>query len=108
MAAQGPMVIAAGGRIVEILGAKGGGPTSRADLDAWIGSHHLTIPTVMDAPGMDGASLKALERREIAYLVDLSTMKILRRYLGSVFGTGESAAKTAMAELLALVGNKGG
>jgi len=98
------MVIGAGGRIVEILATYAGGAVTRSQLDAWIQSHKLTIPTVKDAPGMAGASLAALERREIAYLVDLKTMKIVDRVVGSVSGTGDSAAKTAMAKLLVLLG----
>jgi hypothetical protein len=66
------------------------------------------VTTVKDPDNLPLQSLNALQRREIAYVVDLRTMKVVQKILGSVVGVGDSAAKTAMDQVLALLGPKGG
>lgn len=61
-----------------------------------------------DPDNNSSQSITALERREIAYIVDLQTMTILRRIEGSIAGQGDSAVKTAIAEMMTLLGPKGG
>lgn len=103
LTAQGKQVVDAGGVVVEILGSYGGPTVSKANLESWITSHKLPVTTVRDVPASAGASMTALERREIAYIVDLKTMKIVNRYLGSVAGVGDSAVKSAVKEILQLL-----
>src|SRR5262245_26629302 len=106
MAAMGKKVADAGGLIVEILAAKGGAQPSRADLDAWVSAYNLPVTTVKDPDAMALQSLNQLVRREYSYVVDLSTMKILKVYIGSIAGIGTSSAQSAMQALMSLLGNR--
>ena len=54
------------------------------------------------------ATLTALQRREITYVVDTSNMKIIQKYVGTTDGTGTPSTATARAYILALIGPKGG
>lgn len=80
----------------------------RSDVQAWVDGPGLPVTTVKDPDNLPLQSLSALQRREIAYVVDLRTMKVVQKILGSVAGVGDSAAKTAMDQVLALLGPKGG
>lgn len=98
----------AGGAVVEILATNAFSAPSKKDLDAWIKTYQLPVTTVRDVDNPAKRTIDALERREIAYIVDLSTMRIVRRIDGSVAGIGDSAVKTVITDILVLLGKKGG
>ncbi|MDP3276851.1 MAG: hypothetical protein Q8Q09_16745 [Deltaproteobacteria bacterium] len=85
MAAQTSAVNAAGGLLVEVLTEGLPGAPTRANLDAWVGNHMLQLTTVMDVAPSRRAFM-VLGRREISYIVDLRTMRIVRRALGDTGG----------------------
>jgi hypothetical protein len=108
MAAMGKQVVDAGGVMVEILAAKAGLAVTKADLMAWIDTYQLPVTTVRDPDAMPTQSITALVRREYTFIVDLKTMKIVNRYIGSTDGSGISSAMTGMQTMLSLLGPKGG
>ncbi len=66
------------------------------DLNAWIDAYDLPVTTV--AP--TGPDTKAsLGIRESGFIVALPDMTIVWRVNGSIAGIGDSAAKTALAEI---------
>jgi hypothetical protein len=86
MAARNAEVNSAGGLLVEVLTeGLGGPPATRSNLDAWANTHMLRLTTVMDVAPSTRAFM-VLGRREISYLVDLRTMRIVRRALGDTSG----------------------
>ena len=97
----------AGGAIVEIMA---GG--SRVELDSWVGNFGLHNTAVRDPDNNAGQTLKALVRREYCYVVDLRSMKIISRYIGTTDGSKpngvSSSLAQAMTQVLSLVGPKGG
>src|SRR5262245_27495115 len=106
MAAMGQQVIDAGGAIVEVLETTWFGVSSRSDLDAWVNTYRLPVTSVIDDPARAPAlqTFNALGQREEAYVIDLRTMRIISRIQGSVAGIGTPSAKTAMEQLLQLLG----
>lgn len=95
----------AGGAIVEILGTKAGGAVAKADLDAWIKTYKLPVTSVMDTPAGSGTkTLTFFGIRETCVIVDVKTMKILKKINGSVTGTGDSSVKQLVPEILKLLG----
>ncbi len=97
--------------MVEILVSDAGnmnGDVFKTDLDAWVNAYKLPVTTVKDPDDMQGTSLTALYRREIVYIVDLKTMKIVDRFDGSIAGIGPSSVQQAIAEMMTLLGPKGG
>jgi hypothetical protein len=54
------------------------------------------------------ATLTALKRREITYVIDTATMKIIQKYVGSTDGSGTPSTATARNYILTLIGPKGG
>jgi hypothetical protein len=108
MAAMGKQVLTAGGVITEILAGYAGTAPSKSNLDAWVNTYGLPVTSVIDPSNMPLQSLNALVRREYTYVIDLSNMKIIDRYIGSTNGTGISSAMTGMQTLLSLLGPTGG
>jgi hypothetical protein len=101
-------VLNAGGAIVEILAAVAGTAVTKANLDAWITTYNIPVTTVRDPDAMPSQSITALVRREYTYIIDLSTMKIVNRYIGSTDGSGVSSAETGMQAMMQLLGPTGG
>jgi hypothetical protein len=93
---------------VEILAASAGAAASKSDLDAWVNTYAIPVTSVRDPDSMPLASLTALARREIAYIVDLKTMKIVQRIDGSVLGVQPNAVRQAIQQILVLLGAKNG
>ncbi len=91
-------MVAAGGAVVEALLDSG-----QAALDAWINTYDLKISVVH--PKQTSQFLTDLGPRETAYVIDLSTMKIVWTGFGSFGPTDNSSAKQAMAEMAKLLGN---
>ncbi len=105
---MGKSVIDAGGAIVEIMAASAGTAATKMDLDAWVNAYSVPVTSVRDPDNMPLASLNALQRREIAYIVDLHTMKIVQRVDGSVLGVQPNAIRTTIQQILVLLGAKNG
>jgi hypothetical protein len=96
--------------VVELLSTRTLGCTSRADLDAWVRTYRLPITTVIDAlEGRPTPCVSASNRtygvRESAFIVDLATMRIVRKYNGDLGGAGDSAIGMLVPELLRLLGS---
>jgi hypothetical protein len=103
MAARNAEVNAAGGLLVEVLTEGFGGPVTRGNLDAWVGNNMLRLTTVSDVPPSTRAFM-VLGRRETSYLVDLRTMRVVRRALGDTGGSVRPAPVNAEIDrLLALL-----
>jgi len=97
-------VVDAGGVIVEVLASKGGGPVAKADLNAWINTYSLPVTSVIDSPpGTGTKTLTAFGIRETCVVVDVRTMKIVKKVNGSVTGSGESSVKQLIPEILKLL-----
>ena len=98
------MVVQAGGAIVEVLAGD-----SRSSLDAWVGNFMLMNTTVRDPDGNSSQTLSALVRREYTYVVDLASMKITDRYIGTTDGSKpggvSSSLKQGMDRVLVLLGH---
>ena len=93
-----------GAVVVEVLETKAGLAPAQADLDAWITSHKLPVTSMIDAPSSPLATFKALQRREQGWIVDLSTMKIVKKYTGTTDGSPDGLISSAAADLATLLG----
>jgi hypothetical protein len=96
-------VITGGGLIIEILVSYFFKPVAESNLRAWIEGNKLTVTSLMDPPGSGTPTLDAFGIRETCFIVDLTTMKIVKKINGSVSGSGDSSIKQLMPELAALV-----
>jgi hypothetical protein len=100
------MLLDAGGTVIEILESTGLGPSTKADLDAWINAVSLKVTSLKDPD--DAGTTVTLDTygiRETVFLVDLSTMKIVDKYNGSLAGAGTSAVGQAIPTFLMLLGH---
>ncbi len=98
-------MIAAGGVVVEILESTLGGPTARANLDAWVNTYRLPVTALIDPPAERVTrTLNTYGIRESLFLVDLRTMRIVEKYNGSVAGVGPSSIAQGAARMLELLG----
>ena len=93
----------AGGIVIEILETKSFASVTKADLDAWIDSAKLPVTSMIDPPGTGTPTFTALGQRENSYIVDLSTMKIVRFIVGDTTGTKTTGLSQAITEILALL-----
>ena len=93
-----------GAVVIEVLQTKAVSAPTQADLDAWITSHKLPITSMIDAPSSPLATFHALGRREQAWIVDLSNMKIVKKYTGSTDGSADGLVTNAEADLKTLLG----
>jgi hypothetical protein len=109
-------VVQAGGMVIEVLeSANFAGIPTQMQLQSWIsdptasqGPHALYVTTVADPATASGTpSWNFFGRRDQAYIVDLTTMKILKYINGNIGptagGTGNSAPQ-AMAYMHMLLG----
>lgn len=103
MAAMGKQVVDRGGVIVEVLATKLGANASKADLNAWIAARSIPVTCVRDPDALVQQTMKALIRREYTYIVDLATMQIVQRLIGSTDGSGISSAQKGMEAMLTLL-----
>jgi hypothetical protein len=90
--------------VVEILETKYGGAPVRADLDAWITAYKIPVTSVIDPPGVGTKTFDTYGRRENTFVVDLKTMKILKKVSGSIAGIGDSSVKQVVPYLMTLLG----
>ena len=102
---QGRSIVDAGGAIVEILASKGFAAAKKADLDAWITTYKLPVTSVIDSPPGSGTkTLTFFEIRETCVIVDVRTMRIVKKVNGSTTGSGDSSVKQLVPAILALLG----
>ena len=105
--ADGAAVVQAGGVVIEVLETTGFiTQASQTGLQQWIGSYKLPVTSVKDPDGTGTATLNALGGREQAYIVDLTTMKILDVIQGNHNGGGAAtsyAANLGMTEMHTLL-----
>jgi hypothetical protein len=97
-------VVDAGGAVVEILGTRAGAAVKKSDLDTWITTYKLPVTAVIDTPA--GTSTKTLSYfgiRETAFIVDVRTLKIVKKINGSVAGAGTSSVGQLIPEILTLL-----
>lgn len=96
-------MIAAGGRVIQILMTNGGQRATRSALDAWVNRFDLRITALIDPAGVGTRTLNTYGVRESAFIVDLSTMRVVRKINGSVTGIGPSAISQIVPTLLDLL-----
>ncbi|MGZ3422532.1 MAG: hypothetical protein ACXWUG_20565 [Polyangiales bacterium] len=102
---MGKSVNDAGGYVVEVLGSKAGGPVAKADLDAWIKTYKVPVTALIDTPAGSGTkTLTFFGIRETCVIVDVHTMKIVKKVNGSVAGIGDSSIKQLIPQILTLLG----
>lgn len=101
---MGKSVTDAGGVIVEVLGTKADGPVGKTDLETWIKTYKLPVTSVMDTATAAPKTLTFFGIRETCVIVDVKTMKIVKKINGSVFGIGDSSVKALVPEILKLLG----
>jgi len=105
LASDAKSVVDAGGIIVEILMTKGFvAQPSQTDLENWINYYKLPITTVKDPDGKGTATFTALGQREQAYIIDLTTMKIVQIISGDITGIGATSGAKGMAAMHTLLG----
>lgn len=96
-------MVALGAIVVEVLETVATGPTSKSNLDAWINTYKLPITSMMDADPASLGTYTALQRREQGWIVDLSTMKIVKKYTGTTDGSPDGLVSSAKTDLAALL-----
>ncbi|MEZ4392484.1 MAG: hypothetical protein R3A48_15455 [Polyangiales bacterium] len=96
-------MIEAGGRVIQILMTNGGQRATRSALDAWVNRFDLRITALIDPAGVGTRTLNTYGVRESAFIVDLSTMRVVRRINGSVAGIGPSAIQQIVPTILELL-----
>jgi hypothetical protein len=98
-------VFDAGGIIIEVLGSRSGLAVTQANLKTWVDNYKIPVISVIDSP--PGAGTKTLTFfgiRETCVIVDVRTMKIVKKVNGSVTGSGDSSVKQLIPEILKLLG----
>jgi hypothetical protein len=104
---DGPSVVQAGGIVIEVLETTGFVMPTQTNLQQWIGKYNLPVTTVKDPDGNTTVTFNTLGGREHAYIVDLTTMKIVQYITGDDFGGGPAtgySASQAMAAMHMLLG----
>jgi hypothetical protein len=107
LASSGPSVVQAGGIVIEVLETTGFAAPTQTNLQQWIGKYSLPVTTVKDADSTGTATFDTLGGREHAYIVDLTTMKIVQFIMGDTAGggaPGQYSASQAMAAMHTLLG----
>ncbi len=95
----------AGGTVVQILESKALGPASRADLDAWLTKYPVVTTTLIDTPAGTGTkTLSVYGQREQVFIVEMKTMKIVKKISGSVTGSGTPSITQAVPIIIGLLG----
>ena len=93
----------AGTGVVKCRMTNAGKRDTRSNLDAWVNRCYLRITALIDPAGVGTRTLSTYGVRESAFIVDLSTMRIVRRINGSVAGIGPSAISQIVPTLLDLL-----
>ena len=105
IATGGAAVVSAGGIVIEVLETTGfTAQASKTDLTAWVNKYSLPVTTVKDQDGTGTPTLNALGQREQAYIIDLTTMKIVQIIAGDITGIGATSGGKAMPVMHTLLG----
>jgi hypothetical protein len=105
IASGGPAVVQAGGVVIEVLETTGfTTQATQSGLQAWVNKYSLPVTTVKDPDGTGTATLNALGGREHAYIVDLTTMKIVDVISGDITGIGATSGGLGLTEMHTLLG----
>jgi len=105
LASGAASVVAAGGVVIEVLTSTniGASPATQTNLENWINNFNLVNTSVKDPDGSGTYTLDNYGPREQAYIIDLSTMKIVDILQGVIDGTPHSAG-LGLAEMHTLLG----
>jgi hypothetical protein len=102
LALLGGGIAQAGGAVVEVLITQDYfSVANRSHLDAWVATYDLTVTSVIDASDRELESYRRIGIRETTLVVDLSTMKVVWRLTGDLFGIDPSSVSAGAAEILA-------
>lgn len=94
----------AGGTVVQILESRALGPAKKADLDAWVTKYAVVTTTLIDTPAGTGTkTLSVYGQREQIFIVEMKTMKIVKKISGSVTGTGTPSITQGIPIILGLL-----
>jgi hypothetical protein len=105
LATGGASVVNAGGVVIEVLETTGfTSQASKTDLTSWVNKYQLPITSVKDQDGSGTPTLTALGQREQAYIIDLTTMKIIQIIPGDITGAGATSGGKAMTAMHTLLG----
>ena len=105
MKTSGAAVVQAGGVVIEVLETTGfTAQATQTSLQQWINKYSLPVTTVKDPDGTGTPTLNALGHREQAYIIDLTTMKILQIIQGDESGLGSTSGGLAMTAMHTLLG----
>ncbi len=105
LATGGPSVVTAGGIVIEVLETTGfTTQASKSDLTAWVNKYSLPVTSVKDPDGTGTPTHMALGQREQAYIIDLTTMKIVQIIAGDITGAGATSGGKAMIAMHTLLG----
>jgi hypothetical protein len=101
----GASVDQAGGVIVEVLMTAGFvAPPTMANLQSWIEKYNLSFTTVADLSSALTTN-NTLGRRDQCYIIDLTTMKIIQFWPGSITAAGSmNSGAQGMAAMHKLLG----
>jgi hypothetical protein len=99
----GASVVQAGGVVIELLETTGFvSQATQTSLQQWIGKYNLMVTAVKDPDGTGTPSLTTLGPREHAYIVDLTTMKIIQFITGDPTGLGPATGYSAPQAMVAM------
>ncbi len=88
-----------------MLGSKASGAVTKADLKTWVDNYKIPVISLIDSPpGADKKTLTFFGIRETCVIIDLRTMKIVKKVNGSTAGAGDSSVKQLIPEILKLLG----
>jgi hypothetical protein len=100
---SGASVVQAGGIVIEVLETTGFvSQATQTSLQQWIGKYSLPVTTVKDPDNAGTATLNTLGGREHAYIVDLTTMKIVQFLTGDDLGGGPASGYSASQGMAAM------
>jgi hypothetical protein len=101
----GASVDQAGGQLIEVLMTSGFvAPPTKANLDSWVEKYNLSF-TVMADLGAALTTNNTLGRRDQAYIIDMTTMKVLQYIDGSIVADGaNNSGALGMAAMHKLLG----
>jgi hypothetical protein len=103
-ATEGASVDQAGGILVEVLESASFTVPTKANLDSWAMKYMLQNTTVTDlSSGL--TTFMTLGHRDQAYIIDLTTMKIIKVFTGSIVNAGSAnSGPSGMAYMHMLLG----
>ncbi len=100
-------MVDAGGIVLEILETRAFSAPKKNDLDTWVNTYKLTVTSLIDPASAPRATYDTYGTREIAFVVELSTMKVLKKYQGNTAPPSTSTPSSidsAVTDILALLG----